>query len=66
MKNSTKEKFNIYAVGNSVFIDGVSDFDVVHTFDCGQCFRWDAQSDGSYTGVAHGRVVNIASRDGRW
>lgn len=49
---------------NGVFIGGVRDFNPAHTFDCGQCFRWDAESDGSYTGVAYGRAVNISAADG--
>jgi N-glycosylase/DNA lyase len=46
--------------GNSVVVNGVRDFDPVHTFECGQCFRWIRQSDGSYTGVAKGKVVNVS------
>ena len=48
---------------NSVIINGIHDFNAVHTFDCGQCFRWEKEEDGSYTGVAHGRVVNVAYDD---
>ncbi len=36
------------------------DFDLNHTFDCGQCFRWE-EVDGGYEGVAGGfwaRLVN--------
>lgn len=36
------------------------DFDLKHTFDCGQCFRWE-EVDGGYEGVAGGfwgRLVN--------
>ncbi len=32
-----------------VFSD--KDFDLKHTFDCGQCFRWE-EAEGVYTGVA--------------
>lgn len=35
------------------------DFLPEHTFDCGQCFRWNPAGDGSYTGVAMGRAVNV-------
>ena len=35
------------------------DFSLRHTFDCGQCFRWNENADGSYTGVAAKRAVNI-------
>ncbi len=48
---------------NSVTISGICDFNATHTFDCGQCFRWQKNADGSYTGVAHGRVVNVKYTD---
>lgn len=44
---------------NRVIIDGVKDFNLDHTFDNGQCFRWNKEEDGSYTGVAFGKVINI-------
>lgn len=28
-------------------------------FDCGQCFRWDKQDDGSYTGIFDENVLNV-------
>lgn len=37
----------------------IKDFNLDHIFDCGQCFRWDKESDGSYTGIAFRRPVNI-------
>ena len=37
----------------------VQDFCPKHVFDCGQCFRWNQEEDGSYTGTALGRTVNI-------
>ncbi|MBR5229690.1 MAG: 8-oxoguanine DNA glycosylase, partial [Firmicutes bacterium] len=39
--------------------EGIKDFDLDHIFDCGQCFRWTRQEDGSYTGIAFGKVVNM-------
>lgn len=38
----------------------VKDFHLDHIFDCGQCFRWNKEDDGSYTGVAFGRAVNMS------
>ncbi|AUN15773.1 DNA-3-methyladenine glycosylase family protein [Paraclostridium sordellii] len=49
----------IYEKDNKVILEGVSDFDPKHIFECGQCFRWKDQGDGSYTGVAKGRVINV-------
>jgi len=41
--------------------ENVKDFDLEHIFDCGQCFRWERQPDGSYTGIAEGKPpTNIA------
>ena len=34
-------------------------FDPVHIFECGQCFRWNKEIDGSYTGVFKSNVVNV-------
>ncbi len=49
---------------NTAKITGVCDFDLKHTFMCGQCFRWYENADGSYTGVAHSRAVKISINDG--
>lgn len=38
----------------------VKDFHLDHIFDCGQCFRWNKEEDGSYTGVAFGKAVNMS------
>lgn len=53
----------VYEKENSVVIEGALDFDPKHIFECGQCFRWKAEDDDSYTGVAKGRVINV-SREG--
>lgn len=37
----------------------IKDFNLDHIFDCGQCFRWCREEDGSYTGIAFKRPVNI-------
>ena len=40
------------------------DFDLGRVFECGQCFRWESDVCGVYTGVAHGRVARLRSEDG--
>ncbi len=50
---------------NRVIVENVIDFNPVHIFECGQCFRWLRQPDGSYTGVAKGRVINVSYNDGK-
>lgn len=46
--------------GDVLYIDGVRDFDTDHIFDCGQCFRWERNDDGSYSGIAFGKMARIA------
>lgn len=36
-----------------------SDLELAHVFECGQCFRWKKEDDGSYTGVVKNGVINI-------
>ena len=40
-------------------LDNCKSFKVKDIFDCGQCFRWDAQDDGSYTGIFGNNVLNV-------
>ncbi|ABN53275.1 MAG TPA: DNA-3-methyladenine glycosylase 2 [Hungateiclostridium thermocellum] len=56
--------YKIEQKDNKVIVEKVEDFNPVHVFDCGQCFRWIRQPDGSYTGVACGRALNVKYRDG--
>lgn len=35
------------------------DFDQVHTFECGQCFRWNPAENG-YIGIAGGKVCRVS------
>ena len=37
----------------------VKSFEPKHIFECGQCFRWNIQEDGSYTGVVGKNVINV-------
>ena len=49
-----RETYEIYEA------DNIEDFDLNHIFDCGQCFRWKREADGSYTGTAFGRIANFS------
>ena len=39
-------------------------FELKDIFDCGQCFRWNIEEDGSYTGVFGKNILNV-KRDGK-
>lgn len=55
--------YDIVENGSGITVRNVRDFHPVHIFECGQCFRWTRQEDGSHTGIVRGRVANIAYRD---
>lgn len=38
-------------------------FNLIHIFECGQCFRWNVEEDNSYTGVIKYGVLNV-KKDG--
>lgn len=51
--------YEINVHGSCIVVKDVKDFDLEHIFECGQCFRWFKEDDGSYTGTALGRVLNV-------
>lgn len=48
-------------IDGGILLEEVQHFDAKHIFECGQCFRWRREENGSYTGVAYGRVLNVWS-----
>lgn len=51
---------NAEVIGNDIIVSGIECLDLDLTLDCGQAFRWEKQSDGSYSGVAGGYFLNIS------
>ena len=45
---------------SQIVIPDVRDLDLEQTLDCGQSFRWEKQDDGSFSGVAFDKFVNIS------
>ncbi|SFI09814.1 N-glycosylase/DNA lyase [Tindallia magadiensis] len=50
---------HIVEVNKNELILNIEGFDPYKSFECGQCFRWHHQPDGSYTGVVSNRVLNV-------
>ena len=46
-------------------IASARELDIEKTFECGQCFRWNADAGGVYTGVAMGRAARVRSAGGQ-
>ena len=45
-------------------IENIDSFEPDHIFKCGQAFRWFEEEDGSFTDVAHNKVINV-KREGK-
>lgn len=43
-------------------LKGAKSFELKDIFDCGQCFRWNKEIDGSYTGVFGNNVLNVSKQ----
>lgn len=49
---------------NRYVLCGENELDIVKTFECGQCFRWNSDEHGVYHGVAYGYAAQIGVSDG--
>ena len=45
---------------NGIRIRGIKDFDLLQTIECGQCFRWNREANGSYTIQAFAKAINVS------
>lgn len=50
-------------MGKVVF-ENVYPFDLEQTLDCGQCFRWTKNDDGSFSGVINSVYLTVSYKDG--
>ena len=55
--------FNAEFKNNNVYINGVADFDLPHTLDCGQAFRWSEISLNKWKGVAFNKYLELEKLD---
>lgn len=44
-------------------LENAKSFNIRDIFECGQCFRWNKQEDGSYTGIWKENVLNISQEN---
>ena len=43
----------------NIILENIDSFDPKHIFECGQCFRWNINSDNSYTGIVGNNILNV-------
>lgn len=46
-------------VVDKIYLGTIREIDPVKTFECGQCFRWNADENGDYFGVAFGKAAKV-------
>lgn len=51
--------------GKDLIILDAEDFDLAHTFDCGQCFRWERLAENEYIGIAFSKALRIKKEGDR-
>ena len=49
----------IYMKEQRYILENQDSFELKDIFECGQCFRWNEQDDGSYTGVIKNSIINV-------
>ena len=55
----------IFEFENEIAFIPEDDFDLVKIFECGQCFRWNMDENGVYTGVAMGKAAKLRKENDR-
>ena len=46
-------------------IENQESFNLKHIFECGQCFRWNKEDDGSYIGVIKNAVIKVKKENNK-
>lgn len=46
-------------------LENLESFELEHIFECGQCFRWNKQVNGSYIGVFKNNVLKVEKKQNR-
>ena len=46
-------------------LENYKSFEPKHIFECGQCFRWNENIDGSYTGIFGNNILNVKKEDNK-
>lgn len=49
----------------TIRLASAEELDIAKTFECGQCFRWNADESGVYTGVVRGCAAKVWTENGQ-
>ena len=51
-------------MAETIHLASARELDIEKTFECGQCFRWNADESGVYRGIAFGYPARVWTEDG--
>ncbi len=51
--------YKIFYKNNNIHINGIEEFDLPHTLDCGQAFRWKCDETGVWSGIAGNKFLQL-------
>jgi N-glycosylase/DNA lyase len=52
-------QYRVRHKNGDTIVEGVNDFNLESTLECGQCFRWEKNKTNDYTGVAFSKALRI-------
>jgi len=50
----------VIRIKSTIEFNNIGSFSLKNTLDCGQCFRWEEQADGSYLGIVKNNVMKAS------
>ncbi len=62
-KEGMKEKMKCKE--QTYIIENCNTFELRDIFECGQCFRWNKQEDGSYIGIVRNNVIKVKKQENK-
>ena len=51
--------YKYFFENNNIYIKGIEEFDLPHTLDCGQAFRWKCDENGVWSGIAGNKFLSL-------
>ena len=57
---------NYFSTDDSIIVENLSDFNIVNTFECGQCFRFNKIDNFSYMGIVFGKVIFVSQKNNQY
>ncbi len=63
MSNEDKKSMKVWEKDGNLYVEGIRDFHLGQTLECGQCFHFEKTGDNEYYVSAKGRFLHIAQNE---